>query len=158
MLVHDDVLEVRSSLLGLGVFMRRDIPCSTVLAEGWGLPAPRRSKHSIPIDVNAHLLVDPPLVYVNHSCDPNCGLLIDRTKEVLQLQALRSVREGAEVSIDYDTFEYEIEFMPEQCLCGSQNCRGRVRGFKHLPVSVANQLVKRHGHYVADYLRLEFAG
>ena len=115
---------------------------------------------AITVAADAHLVLPEgeTIHFLNHSCDPNCGLLIDRTKEVLQLQALRSVREGAEVSIDYDTFEYEIEFMPEQCLCGSQHCRGRVRGFKHLPVSVANQLVKRHEHYVADYLRLEFAG
>ena len=158
MLVHDGVVEVRSGLLGLGVFTRRDIPCGAVLVEGWGLPAPRRSKHSIQIELGAHLLVDPPLVYVNHSCDPNCGLLIDRTRQVLQLKTLRPVRDGEEVSLDYDTFEDEIEFMPEQCLCGSQNCRGRVRGFKHLPASLANQLVQRHEHYVADYLRREFAG
>ena len=85
-------------------------------------------------------LLDPPLVYVNHSCDPNCGLLISREKEILQLHALRPLREGEELSIDYDSFEYEIHFMPEQCLCGSQNCRGRVRGFKHLPVALADQL------------------
>src|SRR2546423_9490333 len=157
MVITIDAVEVRSALLGLGVFVRRDIPARTVLVEGWGLPAPRRTKHSIQVDFDAHLLVDPPLVYVNHSCDPNCGLLISCQKETLQLHALRPLREGEELSIDYDSFEYEIHFMPEQCLCGSQNCRGRVRGFKHLPVALADQLVERYQHYVADYLRGDLA-
>jgi hypothetical protein len=157
MVIAQNAVEVRSGFLGLGVFVRRNTSAGAILAEGWGLLTPRRTKHSIQVDVDTHLQVERPLVYVNHSCDPNCGLLINRKKEILQLQALRAVREGEELSIDYDTFEYEIEFMPERCLCGSQSCRGRVSGFKHLPAPVAEQLVERYEHYVADYLRREFA-
>jgi len=72
MVITNDAVEVRSSVLGLGVFVRREIPAGTVLVEGWGLPAPSRTRHSIQVDFEAHVLVDPPLVYVNHSCDPNC--------------------------------------------------------------------------------------
>lgn len=149
----NDAVEVRSGFLGLGVYIRRDTPAGAVVTEAWGLLAPGRTKHSIQVDFDTHIEVDPPLVYVNHSCDPNCGLLINRRQKVLQLRTLRPVRESEEISMDYDTFEDEIRFMPQECLCGSRNCRGRIRGFKHLPVSVAEQLVERYGPYVAAYLR-----
>jgi hypothetical protein len=154
---NDAVVEVRSSVFGLGAFVRRNIPAGTLLAAGWGMPAPCRTKHSIQVDDDRHLNVDPPLVYLNHSCDPNCGLLIDRRQETLQLRSLRSLREGEELSLDYDTFEHEIEYMPKQCMCGSQNCRGRIKGFKHLSLSRAEGLIQRFQDYVADYLRAEFA-
>jgi hypothetical protein len=155
LIAQHDVVEVRSGFLGLGVYVCGDIPAGVVLVNGWGFPAPRWTKHSVQVDFDAHLEVDPPLVYVNHSCDPNCGLLIDRRQEVLQLHTLHAIHEGEELSIDYDTFEDEIKFMPGQCLCGAQNCRGRIRGFRHLSCSQAEQLVERHGRYVADYLRRE---
>jgi hypothetical protein len=156
-LAQNDAVEVRSGFLGLGVFARRDMPLGAVLAEGWGSSAPCRTRHSVQVDFGTHLHVEPPLVYVNHSCDPNCALLIDRGKKLFQLRALRPLSRGEEVSIDYDTFEYEIHFMPEQCLCGSQNCRGRVSGFKHLTAGRAEQLMERFGIYVAEYLRRDFA-
>jgi uncharacterized protein len=63
-----------------------------------------------------------PADYVNHSCDPNCGIV----GSVL-LVARRRIAAGEEICFDYamtDTDDYD-EF---ECRCGSEQCRGVVRG------------------------------
>lgn len=59
--------------------------------------------------------------WVNHSCDPNCGL-----QGQIGLVAMKDIRPGEEVCFDYamcstsDLDEFD-------CACGSKNCRLRVR-------------------------------
>lgn len=68
--------------------------------------------------------------YVNHSCEPNCGLVIDGMS--VELVALRDIAEGEELYFDYSTTMDEDDFeMP--CRCSAATCRGMVRDFKHLP-------------------------
>ena len=60
--------------------------------------------------------------YVNHSCDPNCGIV----GSVL-LVTMRDVAAGEELCFDYamtDTDDYD-EF---ECSCGTPTCRGTVTG------------------------------
>jgi hypothetical protein len=60
--------------------------------------------------------------YVNHSCNPNAGLLGQ-----VVLVAMRDIHPGEEVCFDYamcDTRPYD-EF---NCLCGASTCRGSVTG------------------------------
>lgn len=73
--------------------------------------------------------------FTNHSCNPNCGL-----KDAVTLVAIRDIETGEELTIDYDTLEYDWEM---ECNCGSENCRGKIRGYKHL---------KEKKPYVAPYL------
>jgi SET domain-containing protein len=59
---------------------------------------------------------------LNHSCDPNCGLLGSQL-----LVAMRDIVPGEEITFDYamcDASDYD-EF---RCLCGSSNCREVVTG------------------------------
>ena len=81
---------------------------------------------------------------LNHSCDPNCGLLGSQV-----LVAMRDIAPGEEITFDYNTFEYEIDQGGGQCTCGAATCRGRVPGFKH----VAADVRARYGEYIAEYLR-----
>jgi D-alanine-D-alanine ligase-like ATP-grasp enzyme len=57
----------------------------------------------------------------NHSCDPNTAF------EGLNLVALRDIRRGEELTLDYGTLCDET-MMPFECRCGSLNCRGRIEG------------------------------
>ena len=60
--------------------------------------------------------------YINHSCEPNAGLVGQIT-----IVAMVTIRPGDEVTIDYamcDGSPYD-EF---ECGCGSAICRGRVTG------------------------------
>jgi hypothetical protein len=63
-----------------------------------------------------------PAEMVNHSCDPNAGLLGQIT-----LVAFRDIAAGEEICFDYamtDSIPYD-EFT---CQCGSPHCRGKVTG------------------------------
>jgi SET domain-containing protein len=68
--------------------------------------------------------------FVNHSCDANAGMLIEGTD--VRLIALRDILPGEQITFDYSTTMDEDDFEFD-CLCGSANCRGRIRDFKHLP-------------------------
>ena len=60
--------------------------------------------------------------YINHSCDPNAGL-VGQTG----LVAMRNISPGEEICFDYamsDSSNYD-EF---DCACGAANCRGRITG------------------------------
>ena len=65
---------------------------------------------------------DGPADWVNHSCDPNCGL-----RGQIALVAMRRLEPGEEVTFDYamsDGTPYD-QF---QCRCGAPSCRGAVSG------------------------------
>ena len=80
---------------------------------------------------------------VNHSCDPNAGILGQIT-----LVALRDIDPGEEICFDYamsDSNPYD-EF---NCLCGSPHCRGKVKGndWKN------PELQQRYAGYFSAYLQ-----
>jgi hypothetical protein len=120
-----------------------------VLLRTWGEKLPERTRHSIQVDTNTHLLVPAPLLFLNHSCEPNCGLLIRRGVEEIELHALRWLEPGEELTLDYETFEWEIHFMTGPCLCMAPGCRESIRGYKHLPRKVR----EAYGPYIAEHLR-----
>jgi cyanophycin synthetase len=145
-----ELLEVRVGRLGKCVHVTRTVPRGKVLLRTWGEKVPERTRHSIQVDFHTHLLVPSPLLFLNHSCEPNCGLLIRRGVEEIELHALRRLEPDEELTLDYDTFEWEILFMDEPCLCDTPSCRGSIRGYKHLPRKVRES----YGHYIAEHLRL----
>jgi len=63
--------------------------------------------------------------FINHSCDPNCEIVIDRGRAFID--AIRDIYPGEEIAYDY---AYEREDGDEQhaltrypCRCGAPNCR-----------------------------------
>jgi hypothetical protein len=70
--------------------------------------------------------------YVNHSCEPNCGVRVNH-QGALDLIARRMIAEGDEITVDYAMHSYVIEYFPRRCLCGSGRCRGEVTGWRDLP-------------------------
>lgn len=78
---------------------------------------------------------------VNHSCDPNAWL------EGLDVAARRPIRADEEITLDYATFMNER--MPSfECACGTELCRGTIRGADHLA-----DFVERYGDHVSSYVR-----
>jgi D-alanine-D-alanine ligase len=55
----------------------------------------------------------------NHSCNPNTAY------SGLNLIALRDIRRGEELTIDYGEFG-NPDAAPFTCVCGAENCRGAV--------------------------------
>jgi SET domain-containing protein len=56
----------------------------------------------------------------NHSCGSNCGM-----RDIIKLVAMRAVKEGEELTVDYAVMESNYQSF--QCNCKSSNCRGTVK-------------------------------
>lgn len=130
---------------GLGVFAARNIaPGEVILAiEGphinFAETRRRGPRECMAIQIGPDLYIDtqPPGVWVNHSCDPNCGIKADR-----QLTALRAIRDEEEICFDYSTTMEEASFTME-CLCGAPSCRGVVRDFSTLPPALRRKYLSQ---------------
>jgi SET domain-containing protein len=80
-------------------------------------------------------------LFLNHSCEPNCGV-----RGEITFVALRRIEEGEELTCDYamiDNEDYEFE-----CKCGSDACRKRITGFDWK----ISDLQVRYSNYFARYL------
>ena len=91
---------------------------------------------------NKLIFVEPPTCYTNHSCDPNSGI-----RDKIKLIAIRNIKKDEEITIDYDTIEYDWKM---KCRCGSKNCRKIIRGWKYLPEKIKKKYIKMK--IVSDYL------
>lgn len=80
---------------------------------------------------------------INHSCDANAWF------EGLDCVARRPIRAGEPITLDYATL-YGPMMAEFTCQCGSQGCRGTVRGTDHL----APWVEARYGVHVSPYVRL----
>jgi hypothetical protein len=86
---------------------------------------PDRQHRSIQVDENLYLVsadTPEPGDMLNHSCEPNCGLVGGTL-----LVAMRDIAPGEELTFDYamcDASDYD-EFT---CLCSEPTCRGTVTG------------------------------
>ena len=117
-----------------------------VSGDVFALLSPQRRSLSIQVADELYL-VGPeqpaPNDMVNHSCEPNCGILGSTV-----LVAMRTIAAGEEVTYDYamsDGSPYD-EFA---CACGSAMCRGLVTGndWSH------PELVERYRGWYSAYLQ-----
>ena len=83
--------------------------------------------------------------FINHSCNPNAFINKDWIFE-----ALRNIKKGEEITIDYGTVDYDYyEF---KCHCKSENCRKVLDGH----ISARKSFIKKHGKYYSPYLKNRF--
>lgn len=82
--------------------------------------------YTIQFDKNIHYELSG-IRYLNHSCNPTGYILFDD----FSFRALRDIRKGEELTFHYCTTEFELS-APFQCVCGSENCMGWIRGFQYL--------------------------
>ena len=140
------VLEGR---LGKQAVAARAFQRGEVVTEGFGPTTTERSMHTIQIDAGLHLVPPSPMKFFNHSCEPNCGILIRCGIDNLEIHALRDLAAGEELTLDYETFEEEFEALTGPCLCRSPKCRGRLRGYG----AMSDELREKYGIYIAEYLQ-----
>jgi len=138
---------------GFGVFANRNFFKGEVVVYGRMVEVlPERTAHSFQIDETTHVQLDKISRTINHSCEPNMGIR-NNILRAYDFIALRDIKKGEEITWDYETTEY-ISIAVKTCLCNSRNCRRVLRGFKYR----ANELLKKYGIYVADYLKLSVIG
>jgi hypothetical protein len=137
------ITEVKETKFGKGVFAKTVIPKNTVLFsvdENWRrlnfettTRLGNRESHALQISLTEYVLLQPPVLCVNHSCNPNCGF-----NKKLQLFTLRDINVDEELFWDYSTSMFEHGWtMP--CKCGSPQCRNIVTDFDLLPATVQNK-------------------
>lgn len=134
---------------GKGLFATRDIKKDEAIGTARG-PIVLDNKESWqkhggwhffhPISRTKAIVIQNKIKYFNHSCNPNCGI-----KKGIKIVAMRDIKKGEELTIDYDTLEYDWGM---KCNCGSKNCRKTIRGYKYL----SERLKKKYKGYIADYL------
>ena len=131
--------------LGWGMFAQRHIPKGEALFVFGGslIDFAETKKRGLwecmPIQIGHNRYIDtlPPGIFVNHSCDPNAGIVNDR-----DLIALRDIQRDEEIRFDYSTTMEEKSFTMK-CLCGSLNCRQTVADFSTLPEELQDKYFDR---------------
>eukprot|EP00929_Paragymnodinium_shiwhaense_P108756 TRINITY_DN75094_c0_g1_i1.p1 TRINITY_DN75094_c0_g1~~TRINITY_DN75094_c0_g1_i1.p1 ORF type:complete len:225 (+),score=41.78 TRINITY_DN75094_c0_g1_i1:85-759(+) len=83
------------------------------------------------------------LRYINHSCDPNVKMV-----DGLRFVACRPIREGDELTIDYNCFEETVDHGLFKCLCGAPRCVGTIKGWKHLSAEEKQERSERAGAWL----------
>jgi len=118
--------------------------CAMDRSEFAQLDAHQRT-HAIQIDDDLFLVSPPdldPADYVNHSCEPNAGLLGN-----VLVVAMRDIEPGEEICFDYamcDADDYD-EFV---CECGTPSCRRLVTGADWM----RPELQARYAGYFSAYI------
>ena len=80
--------------------------------------------------------------FINHSCNASCGI-----KDKLKIVAMRDIKPGEEITIDYAMMESsDYSF---KCNCGSGNCRKIVTGNDWK----IKELQDKYVGYFSDYLQ-----
>lgn len=137
--------EIRGSpIQGLGAFAIQRIPAGTRLIEYAGERlTPQQADERYPDNDDRHhtflFAIDDDIVvdaavngndarFLNHSCDPNCDVVIDDKR--LWIETLRDVDRGEELVYDY-AFVLPERHTPAAkrrypCSCGAINCRGTI--------------------------------
>ena len=125
-------VEVRSSgQLGKGVFALHDFKKGEIVVRGIVEKViEKRGEHTFTIH-GVHVVLKGPACLVNHSCNPNC-MFVFNGSGTFDWVARRDIDAGKQITQDTSAYEYEVEHFSQKCLCGSDICRGDVKGWKDL--------------------------
>ena len=121
-----DLIRVRNSSIGRGVFARRRIRRGQIIGEVRGAIVRELSEddqYYIALGPRVTLDPEPPFRFLNHSCQPNCALRLQmRSHRVPRLfvEALRTIHIGEELRNDY---KWPAEGAV-RCRCRAPLCRG----------------------------------
>jgi len=142
---QDSPIEVRDNDGYKGIFATEDIAEDSVVFYLKGTITTQPTRYTIQMGPREHLNfpsvrrtnddLDYCWQYLNHSCAPN-GYM--NTAE-FTFRALRNIQAGEEITFNYLSTESEMA-VPFECICGSSNCFGLIRGRNFLNRAQAEQL------------------
>jgi uncharacterized protein len=78
--------------------------------------------------------------YVNHSCEPNAGIV--KLDNRLYLKAIGKIIAGQEIVFDYSTIIGDDDTWTMKCQCGSDLCRNYIKNFGSLPTNFKDTYIK----------------
>ena len=117
----------------LGIYTRSAIEKNELITMiGTSTPVPSPTMYSIQIGYNTHIDPHGVIKFINHSCVPNCKIKQISADGDLMLIAITDICSDSELTYNYLTTDYEIQF-PFMCCCGHPNeCIQSISGFKQL--------------------------
>lgn len=141
----NNLIEVRESKFGRGLFAVKDIPPFTVVCTIEGrsirfketLLLGEKESHSLQVGIDHYILCESPFLFSNHSCEPNSGI-----NSRLQLFSLRTINKDEEILWDYSTSMLERHWTMS-CSCGVPTCRKFISDFDFLPVDLQQLYIKK---------------
>jgi hypothetical protein len=133
---------------GEGVFATRSFKAGeTVMVGVIKKLLDRNHSHASQIGENKHVLHAGLISKVNHSCDPYCGIRVNKTS-AHNFVAIKDISVNDEITFDYAMRNFTIDYFQKQCICGSEKCRGRITGWKDL----TDEKKKIYEGFIAPYL------
>ncbi len=93
------------------------------------------------IGKNKWMDVVAPGVYINHSCEPNCGI-----KGKVSVTAIKNIKKGEEITIDYSITEID-NLWHMTCNCGNKNCRKTIRSIQNLN----DKIIRKYTPFIPTY-------
>lgn len=144
-------LALKKTNRGWGVFTKGEVPANSIIFEFHGevIPAGKVPNPLAPKD-DYYLQIAPDKYlgpsgdfddFVNHSCNPNCGIHIVGDRAFLK--SLYLISANTEVTFDYSTTSDEDPkswSMP--CQCGVYGCRKTISGFQELDKTTKDRYKK----------------
>lgn len=88
-----------------------------------GVITPELRQHTLQVAPGLHIADTAIIGFLSHSCEPDCRLDMERS----ELQALRDIRAGDLLTIDYAATE-DVLYRQFACHCGARTCRQWVTG------------------------------
>ena len=138
-----DIFYIKKSNFGNGLFAKREINKfeKILIFEG---PIVTKEKailldvkkygsdieNALQIEKEKYIYPEDPARIVNHSCNPNSGLI-----QNLTLIAIKKIKKDEEINYDYSTTMDEDSWNLK-CGCGEKNCRKLIEDFKYLPKKI----------------------
>lgn len=151
-----EIIEIRKTTKkGEGLFASQPIKKGAVIFHFEGKPGDdaHTNPESLQIDEDKFLESTEKFDdFLNHSCNPNCYIGWDK----LNLMSKRDIKKGEELTYNYCTSDWDdaglLEDHSFKCKCGSKNCIGEMKGFKHLTFEQKKRIEK----YISPFLKKKF--
>ena len=133
---------------GQGVFTIRTFKAGeTVMVGRIEKVLDENNSHASQVNQNKYILHAGLISKVNHSCNPNCGIKVNKIGGH-DFVAMKDISMYEEITFDYAMRNYSVDYFPPKCMCGSKVCRGRITGWKDL----SETKKKEYEGFVAPYL------
>jgi hypothetical protein len=122
--IGEHKFKVKRSRTGLGLFAVSPIKKGECIIEYVGREISKEeaytSKSKYLFEISRNKTIDGSIRtntarYINHSCHPNCEVEIWRGR--IYIMAKKNIKEGEELSYDYDTEYFDEHIKPKGCKC-----------------------------------------
>ena len=126
---------VKTSFVGKGVFAKASFVTDEKICRIFGRVVSDEAYESAScMDLGDGTVLEPegPCLFLNHSCSPNCELIIwedEPAPPEMCLHAIKTIQIGDELTIDY-AWPANVTI---PCQCGSESCRGWIVAASELP-------------------------